>query len=199
MQTISLIGSFLRIVFLFAVLLVLLFLFYHYLISILRAFSKFYAPFVPVSRRVIPAVVEAFTLAGQAIDNQSIVYDLGCGDGRILKEAYREKPEATYVGLELDALPYLLARINTKNIRSSRFKILKKNLFSHDLKEATHLVVYLFPKVMDALLPKLEQELPPGAVLVSVSFTFSKKEPEKIIDLKRSPRALVQRLYVYRF
>ena len=60
-------------------------------------------------------------------------------------------------------------------------------------------MTYLFPGLMDKLLPKLEKELSPGTILVSVSFSFSKREPERVIDLKRTSKQSGQRLDVDRF
>lgn len=125
------------------------------------------------------------------------MYDLGCGDGRLLRELYKVFPTATYRGIEHEITPYLLFRYRNRDIIGKNFSIIRGNFFKKDLSQATHILTYLFPHIMDALLPKLEKELPQGTQLISVDFPFTHKEPEKIIELKHYGRGL--RLFVYKF
>lgn len=135
------------------------------------------APFVPAPRRMIDQLSALVDL-----NAESVVYDLGCGDGRVLRSLYRRYPAARYVGIENDSFPYLLARIANWNIPAHHLLIKRKNFFAEDLSSATHIVMYLFPEVMDQLLPKLEKELQPGTVLISFDFPFTDKKPERIVN-----------------
>ena len=78
-------------------------------------------------------------------------------------------------------------------------KILKKDFFDVDLGDATHIFTYLFPSVMDDLIPKLDSELKNGTRLVSASFHFTSKREIKEIDLKRKKYQLAGKIYVYEF
>jgi trans-aconitate methyltransferase len=149
------------------------------------------APFVPSSRRMIDRLPDLINL-----NATSIVYDLGCGDGRILRSLHRRFPAARYIGIENDLYPYLLSRIFNWNIPSRQIVIKRKNFFAEDLSSATHIIMYLFPEVMDRLLPELEKELRPGTILVSFDFSFSHKKPEHIIE---TPELGRHRMFAYRF
>lgn len=149
------------------------------------------APFVPAPRVMIDHLPNLVDL-----DKNSTVYDLGCGDGRVLHSLHRHFPAARYIGIENDIFPFLLARLLNWRIASSRFAIKRKNFFNEDLSSATHIAMYLFPEVMDQLLPKLTKELRAGAVLVSFDFPFTDKKPERIIT---APELGRHQLFVYRF
>ena len=150
------------------------------------------APFVPIPKAVLPAIVEAL-----AITPESEVWDLGCGDGRVLLAMQAKIPKAKYIGADKDIIPYWLAKFRTRKIKGIEIK--RQNFLRSDLSNATHIFAYLFPVVLSALLPKLRQELKPGARLVSCDFIFTQKEPVKVINLNRPKGKLGRFLYVYEF
>jgi len=149
------------------------------------------APFVSVPKNIIPEIVIALKL-----QNTGVLYDLGCGDGRILMEALHHNPNMKMIGIEKALVPFWFAKLQTKKFK--KIKIHRRNFFKQDLSDATHVFLYLFPKLMDALLPKLEKELKPGTRVVSCSFQFSKKTPVEIINTKTKNR-LVGKMFVYEF
>jgi len=150
------------------------------------------APFVPAPREILPAIVQALGLK-----EESVVYDLGCGDGRVLEACWNQQPQARYAGLEKDWLPFWLAKWRLRHNKD--IKIIQQNFFKHDLSGATHIFLYLFPEVMDQLLPKFEKELQSGARVVSCSFRFSHRDPTERIDLHRPEGLLGRELYIYDF
>lgn len=155
------------------------------------------APFVPVSREILPAIIKELD-----IKNKSLVYDLGCGDGRVVLAGAKAFPQAQFVGLEKNPLPYCLARLNVfTSSQSVRVKILKRNFFKTDLSSATRLFLYLLPEQNEKLFSKLQKELKPGTKVVSCDFAFKNKTSQKIIDLSAEARfgALKHKLYVYQF
>jgi trans-aconitate methyltransferase len=156
------------------------------------------APFVPLPRESVHVLISHISL-----NNQSVVYDLGCGDGRILQMLYEKNhqqyPDVTYIGVEKNLWAYVVACIRTRHIRSSHFQITCGNIFAADLKQATHVITYLFPKLMDALLPKFTRELSPGTRLYSIDFQLSAKHAVETFDLGRPEKALGRTLYVYEF
>lgn len=136
------------------------------------------------------------------VNDQSIVYDLGSGDGRILFYLAKTNPRAKYVGVENSIFPILLSKINllfNKKKIGNSVEIINKDFFKQDLSNATHIFTYLYPNVMDELLPKFEKELKPGAKLVSLSFSFASKRPINEIDLGRGKYKLGRKLFVYQF
>lgn len=153
------------------------------------------APFVPLPKKALPSVVQALNL--QPGDK---LYDLGCGDGRVLIAAWRSQPQAQYIGIDKDWLPSICNHWQLWRAgRPSQIKILRKNFFKQDLSDATHIFVYLFPKLMNDLLPKLTAELKPGTKVISCDFVFEHKQTSQIIDLHRPKNTLAKKLYVYEF
>ena len=149
------------------------------------------APYVPAPRRMVDHLNKLISP-----DAASVVYDLGCGDGRILRSLHRHFPAARYIGIENDIFPYLLARLFNAITASTAITIKRKNFFNEDVSSATHVVMYLFPEVMDQLLPKLTHELSPGTILVSFDFSFSDKKPERVIT---TPELGDHRVFMYQF
>ncbi|MFA6355189.1 MAG: class I SAM-dependent methyltransferase [Candidatus Paceibacterota bacterium] len=132
----------------------------------------------------------------------SVVYDLGCGDGRVLFYLAKNNPKYKYIGIESSLFPYLLAKSLSwwfKKVNKINVEIIKKDFFKEDLSNATHIFTYLYPNVMDDLLPKLDKELKRGTVLVSASFHFTTKREIREIDLKRGKYQLGKLLYIYEF
>lgn len=150
-------------------------------------------PFAPVHNSIIPDICEALD-----VKDNSMVYDLGCNDGRVLFYISKIIPRATYLGIESSPFPLILAKTRawwekkTKNIKIS---ILNKDFFAQDLSNATHIFIYLYPNVMDDLLPKFDRELKPGTRLVSMNFKFTQKQPDKEFTAKKSKN----KIYIYEF
>jgi SAM-dependent methyltransferase len=148
-------------------------------------------PFIPVPNSILPDVHKILE-----------VYDLGCGDGRILFHISKLKPKARYIGIENSVFPTLIAQLRAwwhKRRTGIDVKILHEDFFDHDLSDATHIFTYLYPNVMDDLLTKFDKELKPGTRLVSVTFKFTNKQPIGEFDLGRSKYQLARKIYVYEF
>lgn len=154
-------------------------------------------PFVTASNAVLKDIEKALE-----VKDNSVVYDLGCGDGRVLFYLSSSNPKAKYIGIENSIFPLLLARIgsflNNKK-EGVKVEIINNNFFKQNLSDATHIFTYLYPNIMDELLSKFESEFKPGTRLVSLSFKFTNKTPISEIDLKRSKYKLGRKLYVYQF
>jgi hypothetical protein len=149
-------------------------------------------PFLPVSGKILPEILEALELK-----QGSLFVDLGCGDGRVMEFCLKQVPGISCLGLERGFVPFFLAKIRLKGLKSAR--VLRSDFFKYDLSGATHIFAYLSSSAMDKLLPKLEKELRPKTRMVSCDFAFSKKEPLKIINLDRPKDALCRRFLVYEF
>ncbi|MFA6251311.1 MAG: hypothetical protein WC603_01660 [Candidatus Paceibacterota bacterium] len=154
-------------------------------------------PFVTASNAVLKDIAKALM-----ITDDSVVYDLGCGDGRVLVYLSRLNPKAKYIGIENNILPLLLSRIESfwsNKKTGNKIEIINGDFFKQDLSKATHIFTYLYPNIMDELLSKFEKELKPGTKLVSLSFKFSGKNYSNEVDLMRSKYKLGRKLYVYQF
>jgi SAM-dependent methyltransferase len=97
----------------------------------------------------------------------SIVYDLGCGDGRFLFLA--EKKGFRAIGYELSFYPYLKA-VFARLIRGSKVEIKYQDFFKQDLSHADAVFIFLTASVMDKIGRKLKKELRLGTRVVSYGF-----------------------------
>jgi predicted RNA methylase len=101
------------------------------------------------------------------ITEHDIIYDLGSGDGTALITAAKLKG-ARGVGVEIDPLRVFISRLAVKIHRVSRkIRIVRKNFFDVDISEATVIFMYLVPKALNKLKPKLLEELQPGTRIVT--------------------------------
>jgi SAM-dependent methyltransferase len=124
-------------------------------------------------------VHEMLTLAGVRADD--VVYDLGCGDGRIVIEAAR-RFGARAVGVDLD--PRLLAEARRNAVRAGvadRVTFLEQDLFATGLADATVVTLYLSPEVNMRLRPRLLRELRPGARIVSHEHDLGDWTPDRTV------------------
>jgi cyclopropane fatty-acyl-phospholipid synthase-like methyltransferase len=125
-----------------------------------------------------PAVVdEMLNLAKPKPDD--VVYDLGCGDGRIVIEAAKQYG-VRGVGIDINPDRIREAEENAKREGVShlvQFRI--GDLYDADIEDATIVALYLLPDVNLRLRPKLKNELKPGARIVSHTFDMGDWKPQK--------------------
>ena len=115
-----------------------------------------------------PVVDEMLRLA--RVGPSDTVYDLGCGDGRIIIAA-AERHGARGVGIDID--PRRIEEANDAARRagvSQRVRFAVQDLFATDFSSATVVTLYLFPELNAKLRPKLLADLKPGARVVSHQF-----------------------------
>jgi SAM-dependent methyltransferase len=101
------------------------------------------------------------------VSKNDVVYDLGCGDGVALLTAAKEFG-ARGVGVEIDPARVMVAkwRMLFAGV-SDTVKIFRKSFFATDITEATVVIMYLIPKTLIRLRPKLLTELKPGTRVVT--------------------------------
>jgi predicted RNA methylase len=115
------------------------------------------------------------------IRKNDVLYDLGCGDGRIIISAAKEYGIKS-VGIEKNSfLAWVCRRKIKKNNLEDKVKVIQDDIFNQDLSKATIVVMYLTQKLNDKLKPKLEKELKKGTRVISASHVFKGwKEIKKI-------------------
>lgn len=113
-----------------------------------------------------------------------VVYDLGCGDGRMVIAAAKQFGTRG-VGVDLDPARIREARANAKAAGVDKlieFRV--GDMFETDLREANVVLLYLLPELNRRLKPKFFAELPPGARVVSHDFDMGKDWlPDRSINL----------------
>jgi hypothetical protein len=136
-----------------------------------------WAPWWRTDRKVARAVCRL-----ARISKKDMVYDLGCGDGTALAIAAKEFG-AKGVGIEIDPLRFLVSKIMMRVGGIHKIITIKrKNFFDEDLSPATVVFVYLVPKALERLRPKLLKELKKGTLLAS--FKYKIKLPLVAYDKK---------------
>jgi precorrin-6B methylase 2 len=135
-------------------------------------------PFVISADEVVEAMLKT---AG--VTEKDVVYDLGCGDGRILIAA-AQKYGARGVGIDINPKLITQSRRNAQRAGvSQKVSFITQDFFKTDIRPATVVAIYLDPKVNLRLRPKLLRELKPGSRVVSNSFDMGDWKPDKMFKL----------------
>jgi SAM-dependent methyltransferase len=131
-------------------------------------------PYVPSPNPVVDGMLK---LAG--VSAGDTVYDLGCGDGRIVIAAAKAYG-ARGVGVDINPERVEEARANAKSAKvDDKVRFEENDLFKANIANATVVTLYLLPDVNLRLKAKLMKELKPGTRIVSHSFDMGDWKPEK--------------------
>ncbi len=140
-----------------------------------------------------PVVDQMLKLAG--LKTGETIYDLGCGDGRILFSAVKNF-NAKAVGVELSETLVRRTRDQSEALGlTGQVKVIQGDMMQVDLKDADVVALYLITEANDHLRPKLEKELKAGARVVSLEFKMRGWKPSKVekVEAHRHPYTI----YVY--
>lgn len=132
-----------------------------------------------------PPDIVARMLALAQVGRQDVVYDLGCGDGRIIIEAAR-RFRARGVGIDLDPARIAEAQANARLAGvQERVRFRQADLFQTDFSPATVVMLYLLFEVNLQLMPQLWRQLRVGARVVSHDFHMGAQwPPEQIVRIR---------------
>ena len=149
------------------------------------------APFVPTPELVVVKMLEAAELKpGETL------YDLGCGDGRILFVA-AQKFGAHAVGVELSSK--LVGNATKRALQlglQQQVKVIQGNLLDVNLRAADVVTLYLMRLSNERLKPNLRKQLKPGARVVSHDYPIPGWKPQRVESVSVLHR--VHTIYVYR-
>ena len=135
-------------------------------------------PYVPTTEEAVKAMLK---LAG--VRKSDIVFDLGCGDGRIVIAAAKEYA-AHGVGIDINPERIQEAEENAKKAGVEKLVRFEENdLFDADIHEATVVTLFLLNSVNLKLRPKLLKDLKPGTRIVSNTFDMGDWKPDKELTL----------------
>ena len=137
----------------------------------------------PTATEVVHAMLR---LAKVTADD--VVYDLGCGDGRIVITAARHFG-ARGVGVDIDPLRIAESRENARQAGvTDRIRLLTEDLFLTDLGDATVVTLFLSQEVNLAVRPKLQRELKPGTRVVSHWHHMGDWKPQETVRVRSAGR-----------
>jgi SAM-dependent methyltransferase len=127
-----------------------------------------------------PDVVQRM-LALARITERDTVYDLGCGDGRIVITAVKQYG-ARGVCVDIDPARIAESRRNAEAVGvAQQIRFEQGDLFETDLHDATVVTLYLLPKLNYRLRPKLFRELRPGTRILSHNFDMAEWRPDTLV------------------
>lgn len=148
------------------------------------------APYVPTPQEVVERMLEAAHLRpGET------VYDLGCGDGRVVITA-AQKFKAKAVGVEIKDF---LVRSTSRKVQAlgltESVQIVHGNALNTDLSKADVVTMYLLTRSNDLLRPNFEKWLKPGARVVSYEYPVRGWEPVRteVVEIQK----IAHKIYVY--
>jgi hypothetical protein len=146
-------------------------------------------PFVSTRPRAIRQIVDALSLS-----DDSVLYEPGSGNANILKMAILKTPGARGIGIEKGYLPYLISRVNTRDLPIT---IHYQDILATDFGAATHIYCYLSGTLMNQLSKKIRTECREGTRIVSCDFQLPDFTPIRIIPLEAGADKLSRTLYIY--
>ena len=155
-------------------------------------------PYVPTTEQAVEAMLK---LAD--VKKTDVVYDLGCGDGRIVIAAAK-KFQAHAVGIDINPVRIGEAKANAKTAGVEDLVRFEENdLFQADFREATVVTLFLLPNINLKLRPKLMADLKPGTRIVSNTFDMGDWKAEKEVavgkddDMDDDNYGLSKKLYLW--
>lgn len=135
-------------------------------------------PYVPTDNKLVDAIIDL-----AEITNEDVVYDLGCGDGRIVIQAALNRG-AKGVGIDIDPLRIEEARENARACGlQADVRFTEEDLLSADFSQASVVTLYLLDLINVQLRPRFLAELQPGTRIVSHAFDMGDWKPDKHLTL----------------
>ena len=154
--------------------------------------SQSLAPYVPTPEDVVQRMLD---LAD--VKKGDVVYDLGCGDGRIPIAA--AKRGARGVGIDIDPNRIEESNANARAAGvSDRVEFRQEDAMAVDVSPATVVTLYLLSSSNAKLRPILTRQLKPGARVVSHAFSMGSSWPADKVDTFTSARGDEITLYLWR-
>jgi len=135
--------------------------------------------FVPTDTTKVREMLTAARVA-----STDLVYDLGCGDGRIVIAAVKQYG-ARGVCVDIDPVRIKESKSNADTAGvTNRIQFVEGDLFETDLSKATVVTLYLLPALNQRLRPKLFKELRPGTRVVSNAFDMGDWKADRTLNIK---------------
>jgi len=147
--------------------------------------------YVPTPNDVVKKMLE---LAG--VKKEDLLYDLGCGDGRIVVTAAK-KYGCKAVGYDIDPDRVVESRENVKKNNVGHLASVEQaDVFKLDLSQADVVTLYLLPSLNVKLIPQLEK-LKPGSRIVSHDFDMQGVTPDQVVRMTSKEDSIPHTIYLW--
>lgn len=141
-------------------------------------------PYEPSAPHIVKAMLDLARVGAG-----DVVFDLGCGDGRVVITAVKERG-ARGVCVDIDPQRIAEARENARQAGvADRVEFLNQDLFETDISKATAVMLFLWPEINLKLRPKLLRDLKPGTRVVSHFHNMGDWKAEQAVRLSVSGRS----------
>lgn len=147
-------------------------------------------PFIPTPFPVSQAMSAITPWTGR----ERRAVDLGAGDGRLLECIRKAQPAIQADGFEISPVVWMLGIVRAHWMKSGVCMHFQ-SLFEADLRDADVVYLYLLPSLMNRLASKLDRELKPGTPVISHTFHFANRTPEKTITVRWKKKEVTVLLY----
>jgi len=147
--------------------------------------------FVPTPQDVVDKMLEL-----AKVKNGDLIYDLGCGDGRIVVTA-AQKYGCRAIGYDIDPLRVAESLENVEHNNVGHLvRIEQKDIFTLDLSRANVVTLYLLPELNVELIPQLEK-LKPGSRIVSHDFDMEGVKPDEVVQIVSKEDGIEHEIYLW--
>jgi SAM-dependent methyltransferase len=134
--------------------------------------------FVPTPQEVVDKMLEL-----AEVKKEDVLYDLGCGDGRIVATAAK-RHGVKAVGIDIDPQRIAESRETVRKAGVDNLVTIKQaDIFEEELGEASVVTLYLLPELNVRLMPRLKR-LKPGTRIVSHDFDMKGAKPKKVVSVR---------------
>ena len=137
------------------------------------SFNNRDVPYVPTKHGIVDIMLEM-----AKVTSDDILYDLGCGDGRIVITAAKKiGTHGTGIDIDPDRIEECTENAERADV-TDRVKFIQQDLFQANISEATVIALYLLPSVNLRLRPKIFSEVKPGTRVISHNYNMGEWEPD---------------------
>lgn len=133
-------------------------------------------------------------LASIPPETQGIIVDLGSGWGNIAVQIAKLFPHCQIIGYETSPIPYYFSRFWAWYSHIPNVHFVRKDIFKVSLNQVSLIYCYLYPGAMKKLSKKLSEELKPGTIVISNTFSIPGWDPLRVLQVKDIYNT---RVYVY--
>lgn len=134
-----------------------------YLLSLIYS-SLMGSPYVPTRKKLINTIIQHLKLK-----KSMKILELGCGDGRFLREASKQY-KTSGLGIDINPIVVFIAKIKARMQKIKNIEFRVQNIFKTDMAGYDVIYLFLMPKLLEKMLPRLREQIQPSTLIISHGF-----------------------------